>query len=232
MDCEKYAKHVTDCALGQLAPALESEVMGHMANCPTCRLAHERAQSAADLMNRGMDLLVAGQPSAHFAARLYARIAGEPATGSFWARRFPVAASVLLCVSLAAVVVMTNSKRDANQAPERKVEAVVSGSSSNVNAAGRSAAALHGPHPGESRPYTHASIAAQPEALVLPGQMAALDRFDEALRRYQAAGARAIAQQGDADQPMKVEQMKITPLEIKPIEVPAIPDSTNSWGGF
>jgi len=232
MDCEKYAEHLTACALGQSPPALQSELAAHIAGCVACRQAYERAQCAADLVNRGMKALVAGEPSPQFAARLRARVADERHTGNFWAGRFPIVASVLLCVTLAAIVAVAHFRHGGEPAPEPNAASVLPPAPSNMNALARPRPSLREARARESRSYARRSTAAQPEVLVAPGQMAALARFDEALQQYQAAGAHAIAQPDDTDEIMKIEQLQVPPIQVKAIEVPAISDSTGSWGGF
>ena len=223
---------MSGCALGQSPPLLQSELATHIANCAACRRAHERAQRAADLIDRGMELLVAGEPSPQFAARLYERMAVEPLARNFWARRFPIAASVLLGVSLAAVVVITYVNRRSYRKPEPIVTSLSSRAASELNAAPRFVGVTREPHPRKPGSDAHVSIAAHSEVLVAPGQMAALDRFDKAIQRYQSAGAHAIALHDDADQSTKVERLDVQPLEVQSIEVPAISEFTDSWGGF
>lgn len=232
MDCEKYAKCMIDSALGQLPPSREAELIAHMSDCAACRQAFKRAKQAAELVDRGMELLVEDEPSPQFAARLHARMAEEPRIGSFWARQFPIAASVLLFVSVVAVVAMTYRKRVTDRRSEPSVASLASRAASGVNAGARPFVALRTLRPRVSRSHARVSMAGQPEVLVAPGEMAALGRFDEALQRYQAAGARLAAQHDDADQPMKLERLEVSPLEVKPIEVPTIPEFTDSSGGF
>lgn len=232
MDCEKYAKCMIDSALGQLPPSREAEVIAHMSDCAACRQAFERAKQAAELVDRGMELLVEGEPSPQFAARLRARMAEEPRIGSFWARQFPIAAGVLLFVSVVAVVAMTYRERVTYRRSEPSVASLASGATSSVGAGARPFVALRTLRPRVSRSHMRISMAARPEVLVEPGQMAALDRFYEASRREQAAGARATTVRDDSDQPMNIEPMAAKPLEVEPIDMPAVSDFTDAWPGF
>ena len=234
MACKKYAGWVTDCAVGQLSALRKAELMAHVRDCAACREALERARQAAELADRGMELLVDGEPSAQFAVRLRSRMAEELPAGVGWTRRLTVAAGVALCVALVGVAAVNYLKRDARPvpAPAPSVSAVSSGSVKQAGTATGAIAATERRHVKQARLHRREAILDRPKVLVQPGQMAALDQFYEALRRQQAAGARAIALGDDADEPIKVPPIGVKPLELRPTKVPTVSHFADSWRGL
>jgi hypothetical protein len=232
MACEKYADWLTECALGELPASRQSEIMGHVRDCAVCRDALERAQQAAKLVDEGMKLLVGGEPSPQFAARLRSRIADESRIGAAWTRRVAVAGSVVLCLALVGVAAMRYLKRGPELAPQPSVSAVSSGAVNKARPASATVATTGARGTRKTGLHQRMRVLARPEVLVEPGQLAALDRFYEALQRYQAAGARAIALRDDSDQPMNVEPIAVKPLGVQPIKMPTVSSSTDSWPGF
>jgi predicted anti-sigma-YlaC factor YlaD len=122
--CEKYAEWMSDEALGALAPKHEAELLAHAAECEDCREAYQHARELAELVDRGVESLVAGEPSAHFATRLRARIApaAEPARASWLAWR-PIAAGLAMALVAAAVLVSYGPWRGKPQPPLAHVQA-------------------------------------------------------------------------------------------------------------
>ena len=234
MACKKYAGWVTDCALGQLAASRKAELMAHVRDCADCREALERARQAAELADRGVELLVAGEPSAQFAARLRSRIAEESPTRIGLTRRLAVAASVALCLALVGVAAVNYLKGDARPAPAPapRVSAVPSGSVKQARTATGAVAAIERRRVKQARLRRREAASAGARVLVQPGQMAALDELYEALQREQDAGARAVGLGGDADEPIKIPPIAVKPLELQPIEVPTVSIFGDSWPGL
>jgi hypothetical protein len=115
--CEKYTGWISDEALRRLAPGREGELLAHATECDDCRAAYEHARELAKLVDEGIESLVAGAPSAHFEARLRARIAEEHAPARFvWLGWKSM--SVALAVALvAAVVFVSYAPRSNNRRP-------------------------------------------------------------------------------------------------------------------
>jgi hypothetical protein len=79
MPCEKYSGWMTDAALGELRA--ERELLAHAMECDACREALSHARAVHDFVDRGVESLVAGEPSPHFATNLRRRIAALPMDG-------------------------------------------------------------------------------------------------------------------------------------------------------
>ena len=83
MDCQKKSGHmmdlIRDLALGEIHPQDGLALLAHVAECEACREAYNEAGALRSLVDRGVEKLVAGEPSPRFALRLSARLAAEPA---------------------------------------------------------------------------------------------------------------------------------------------------------
>lgn len=233
MGCEKYAGWLTDCALGQLPPSRASELLAHMHDCAACREALETAQQAAKAADHGMNLLVAGEPSPQFHARLRARIADEATAGSAVMRRLTVATSLALCAALVALASMSYLNRGPRPAPAPHASTVSPGGPVADNVTPPSpVVTVEKNHSKRWQLRRRAPASAVRQVIVEPGQRAALDRYLEALQRYQAAGVRMVARREDADSQLAPQPIEIQPLQIEPIRVPTIQGLGDSWQGF
>ncbi len=225
MVCEEYARRLTDAALGDLLASRRSELIAHTRACAKCRDVYERTQRAATLVDQGIETLVAGEPSPQFAARLRARIAGEPQGDHVAAVQWvPIVASALIFAAIATISLL---KYDGRRSPAPSAASVSSISSElHTNAISQSGVKVRPSH--SLRSHVHAVPSAQqPEVLVEPGQMAALLQLDEAIQKHSADAPRIVAQRARLSLPMQVE-----PLEIKSLDVSRIEDSVDPWGGY
>jgi len=109
-------KHVVDelSALldGALAPEARVAVESHLAACPACRAEQGRLAGALSALAR---LPAAPGPSPFFAARLAARLAGEPHAGllgrlAAWRWRLAIPAGGLAAAALAGVLVIRQQR--------------------------------------------------------------------------------------------------------------------------
>jgi hypothetical protein len=228
MGCEKYSGWMTDAAVGALGPEREPELLAHAAECNACREAYRYAQAVASFVDRGVDSLVAGEPSHHFVTRLRARIAAEPSRARPWLAYTPLAAAAV-AVAVVLAIVVRFPRRDITG--NRKSPAV-------------SSASVPAPQATELLPSTTPAITTEhrhnrlpsgvvavahpplPEVLVAKSQLdqlaVALDLSDGvAAGRIDAsklaAGYDAIAQ------PLEVKVIDIAPLENPPISDSASP---------
>ncbi|MGH9734809.1 MAG: anti-sigma factor family protein [Candidatus Acidiferrales bacterium] len=104
-ECEKHEQWISDAALGAFEPRRERELLAHAGECDACREAYQHARELAALIDRGVESLVAGEPSSHFAARLRSRIAGEQPRRQFaWLAWRPFAAGLVSVVALALLI--------------------------------------------------------------------------------------------------------------------------------
>ncbi|HEX5423196.1 MAG TPA: hypothetical protein VFW94_06585 [Candidatus Acidoferrales bacterium] len=102
---EEYERWIDDAAVGALDPRRERELLAHAGECDSCREAYQHARELAAMVDRGVESLVAGEPSPHFTTRLRARIAEEqPASRSIWPTWKPAAAGLVSAVALAVLI--------------------------------------------------------------------------------------------------------------------------------
>lgn len=158
-ECEKYGDWLLDATLGAVAPERERALTAHMAQCEPCRKAYEQARQFAVAVDRGVESLVAGEPSPHFAARLHARMAGEQPEPRFaWLTWKPAAAALALACILAVagiVWIATHRNPAPNAVPSAREIASVRTPSTQVG----SAAKPHSGTPASSQ--TRSSLSAQ-----------------------------------------------------------------------
>jgi Putative zinc-finger len=227
--CSQYSDWLTDAALGELASGSEAELLAHAANCDACREAYNHARELSaftDQIDRGVELLVAGEPSPHFNSRLRARLAEEASAPRFnWFAWAPVAAgTIALGVVLVVFALWTHHAVPATPVSS-EVAVNTTAASANTNsphafgfakgagspAANPSATIVH------HRSHLHASPASS-EVVVPPGQLAAAIQFADAVHAGRIDGAKLVA----------AEQQLNAPLEIKPIEIaPLSPSSSD-----
>ncbi len=224
--CEKYGDWMRDAALGALAPRREREMLAHVDDCEACRKSYEDARELASVVDRGLESLVAGEPSPHFAARLRARIAEEPsAARSAWFIWRPAGAALALAALIATVVFFRGSPQQANPRPTSALIRPESSSKASPSAlnepsprshalAGRSmVAASRAPH--RQLVAGHEPPRHDPEVIVPPGQLEAIMQFAAEIHSGRIDGKQLIAAQKDMNKPIEIQ-----PLEIKPIEIP------------
>ena len=104
---KQYEAWIDDAAVGALDPRRERELLAHTNECDGCREAYQHARELAALVDRGVESLVAGEPSPHFATHLRGRIAQEqPASRSMRSTWTPAAAGLVSAVAIAVLIVL------------------------------------------------------------------------------------------------------------------------------
>jgi anti-sigma factor RsiW len=218
--CEKYTDWLSDAALGELAPSRESKLLAHAAECEACREAYQSAQDLAAFVDRGVESLVAGEPSLYFATRLRTRMVEEHTHPRFaWLRSKPVAASLLVAAVAAVVVVSRGPQRHHAEPVAVSLEAGASSNSSTNPPRVRRGYSISGSReattaqPDLRRRYVGSPR--QPKVLVPPGELDAILQFAKAVRSGQIDGKKLLAAQQDTEQPLEM-----TPIEIAPLTSP------------
>ena len=245
-DCKKYVGRIDDAALGALDPSHERELLSHAGECDACREAYQRARELAALVDRGVESLVAGEPSPHFTSRLRARIADERPDARFtWPTWKPLTAGLATAATVAALWVFL--------APSHKKLP-----SKSTLPALNIASAVPVEVPTPTKPTTKApesdrlytterlrhsgtQFAAQqrhsirrrhspgePEVLVPPGQLAAVMQLVSDIRAGRIDAKKLVAEQAELRDEMQ-KPIDIPPIEVKPIEVPPVSSGVDRW---
>ena len=233
MACEKYSSWMTDAALGALAPWREPELLAHTAECDVCREAYEHARNVVAFVDRGVESLVSGEPSARFSARLRARIAeGSAPAHTRWAVWVPATAGALAL----AIVILGLVMRSPRHSNPNSGMAVTHGNQSSLP---QSVAVNPLPQPAMNHLSRvshahHANRSAalhtkKPEVLVQPGQFEAVLQYADALRSGRIDGDKLIAAQQSLVQPLEVAPIEIPPLDAPKNDSDAA-DPTNNSG--
>lgn len=194
----------------------------------------------AALVDRGVESLVAGQPSPQFAARLRARIAEEePAPRFAWLTWRPITSGVVAAAVLAALwlflaprhgTLPTKSGKPvptvaSTVPPETHAPGVDSTNAAQRNQGYAAAARRHSrtllvaqQRRGIRRPHSPA----EPEVLVPPGQLEAVMQLAADIRSGRIDGKQFVAEQTEAQKNMQ-KPIDIPRMEIKPIEIAPLP---------
>lgn len=188
----------------------------------------------AALVDRGVESLVAGQPSPQFAARLRARIAEEESAPRFaWLTWRPIASGVVAAAVLAALwlflaprhgTLPTKSGKPvptvaSTVPPETHAPGVDSTNAAQRNQGYAAAARRHSrtllvaqQRRGIRRPHS----SSEPEVLVPPGQLEAVMQLAADIRSGRIDGKKFVAEQIEAQKDMQ-KPINIPPLQITPL---------------
>jgi len=245
MDCQKKSEQmierINDFALGELSPKRELELLAHVAECEACREAYDHAKAVRSLVDRGVETLVAGEPSAQFMARLRARIASEPAPKSWswdaWRvgeqasrQTLSYALGALVLATLLIVVVMGLPRRHVSAPDVAEVTPTISPSPSVATNSPKTSAIPERPRKKlASVPAPSPRIQREPEVLVPKGELLAVVQFYEEVHSRPVDSERLYAAQQEPQKPLELKPIEITPLE--PLETPEA-DSDKGPGLF
>ncbi|MGA7064281.1 MAG: hypothetical protein WA785_16280 [Candidatus Acidiferrales bacterium] len=223
MSCGKYSGWLTDAALGELAAGREPELLAHVMECEACREALGHARKVREFVDRGVESVVAGEPSPGFEMRLRRRIAREACPvewdGKAWA---PLAAGALtVAVFLIFITARVAHRRDGNAGVASSVSTTVptvASSTAPVESAAnvRGARATGTARSTERAVHARGTSARTPIIIVPKGQLAAAARLSEAIKSGRVDGTQLLAVQRDYRQPLDVKPIEIAPLETAP----------------
>jgi hypothetical protein len=225
MSCEKYSGWMTDAALGELRAEREPELLAHAMECDACREALNHAREVRQFIDRGVESLVAGEPTPQFATNLRRRIAQESEPlRSPWAGWAPVVAGALaLAVVLAIIVARRPVHNESNPSVPSAVNTIsvppeaVTASAANPQNARQTA----GADESERRVRARTPTPALPETIVPKGQFAAVVQLSAAINSGRIDGNQLLAAQQEYEKPLAVK-----PIEIAPMEIPALDAAT------
>jgi hypothetical protein len=229
MDCQKKSEQMTErinsFALGELGSKSELELLAHVAECEARRESHDHAKAVRALVDRGVETLVAGEPSPQFMARLRARIAAEPAPrrwswdpSKIWeqASRRPLsyAAGAAVLATILAGLVMGLPRRHASALTVAEVTATIPAPPSAATDSSESSAnPEHPPRKLASRSVPSRRNRREPEVLVPKGELLAVAQFYEAVHSGRVDGDQLYAAQQETQKPIEVKPIEIAPLE-------------------
>jgi hypothetical protein len=230
MSCEKYSGWMTDAALGELRAEREPELLSHAMECDACRQALGKARRVRDFVDRGVDLLVAGEPSPQFATRLRRRIAQESEPLRIpWAAWTPIVAGGLALAALLLIMVAHKSVHNGSNPGVASAVKPISAPPAALNAsdvtpqnAKRTVGSRDSARAAGARPAT----AVLPEIIVPEGQLFAAAQLGAAINSGRVDGNQLLAAQQEDDKPLEMK-----PIEIAPLEIPALDDATEKPSG-
>ena len=225
MSCEKYTGWMTDAALGEPCAEGESELLAHAMECDACRESLGRARQMRGFVDRGVEALVAGEPSPQFTRHLRRRIAQESRPQrSAWTVWAPaIAGSLALAVVLAVMVARRPVHNESNPNIASAVNPISAPPGAvTASVAGRRNAERTEPTSDSRRSaQTRAASPTRPEIIVPRGQLAAAAQLSAAINSGRVDGNQLLAAQQEYARPLQVH-----PIEIAPLEIPALDDVT------
>jgi len=178
-------------------------------------------------VDRGVESLVAGEHSPHFATNLRRRIAQESESRrSPWMAWAPVLASALaLAVLLAIMVTRTPLHNRSNPNIASAVNPVPAPSDAPTSSAARPQILKRSESKRESahRVQARAATTALPEIIVPQGQLAAAMQLSAAVNSGRVDRNQLLAANQEYEKPLEVR-----PIEIVPLEIPALADATEN----
>jgi len=218
MACEKYSSWITGAALGGLRPAEEAELRAHAFGCSGCRSEWERMRVLVAAVDRSVEAMAAGAPSAEFAARLRARIAEEPAPTSWPFLTWPrLSAAALAAAAAVAAVLLVRAPERAHPsspisvdmpAPVAPPRPAQGGVTPERTAASARAGSDHGRIRGQSRSNTFSM-----DVLVPSGQLSAALRLSEGVEAGTIDGEQLSQLTAQSAEPLAVKALVVAPLE-------------------
>jgi putative zinc finger protein len=245
MDCPKKSEQMTermnDFALGELSSKSEIELLAHVAECEACRETYDHAKAVRSAVDRGVETLVAGEPSPQFMARLRARIATEPApTRLNWGAwriwepatqgRLSYAAGAVVLATILAVLLIGLPRRHVSGSAVAEVTPRTSASPSVATDPPKTSVFPEQPRKKLASGSVGASrIRREPEVLVPKGELLAVARFYEAVHSTPVDSEQLYAAQEEPQKPLELKPIEIRPLE--PLETP-VADSDKGPGLF
>ena len=239
-DCKKYVERIDDAALGALDPSHERELLSHAGECDACREAYQRARELAALVDRGVESLVAGEPSPHFTSRLRARIADERPDARFTRPTWkPLTAGLATAVTVAVLWVFlapSHTKLPSKSTlPASNIASAVPHEVPTPANPTTKAAEPDRPYATETPRHSGTRLLAQqrrhnirptqspgePEVLVPPGQLEAVMQLASDIRSGRIDGKKFVVEQAEAQENIQ-KPIHIAPIEIEPIEIPPL----------
>lgn len=236
MACERYEDALTETAAGA-PPAADLE--SHLANCARCREELEELRRTLALVDSDLRQLVAAEPSPGLAVRIRLATAETRASGGLPA--FALQALAAGAVLAALVFALLRSHEPATTPVARLTPRPPQAEGTPLPApapqAHEARPALLPGRPVEAMRHSpasaHTALPPEPEVLVPPGQVEALQRLAALVSRERIAPpSLAAVEQGSPElaalSPIEVRSVEITPLEIVPLD--AAEDSGTSQG--
>lgn len=245
-NCAQFRDRITDAAADLLSAGLRSDFEAHTRDCAACRQEFRRMQALLQAINTGVSASVAGEPSPQLMAGVRRRIAEQPCRAPVWLPRSGWLTVVGAFAALAIALFAARTWHEFNRAVirDRTIPVVASATSShsatpptNRGLAAESAASTpyRKPLPAmvrRSSQQVPRRLAPEPEIIVEPGQMRAILRFAAASQSGQINGAKLLADQKKATDPLAIKPLTIAPLKIAALaDDAASPSSGSSEGG-
>ena len=223
MPCEKYSGWLTDAALGELRTEREPELLAHAMECDACREALSHARQVRDFVDRGVESLVAGEPSPHIRHESAAphragiRIAALPMDGMGTSHRRRPRARHRIWQSWSRANLFTTDPNLSLASTVNPISAppeAVTASATNPQNAEQTTRTHDRGRSSRVRPLT----TALPEIIVPKGQLSAAAELSAAIVTGRVDGSQLLAARQEYDKPLEVKAIEIAPMETPALD--------------
>ena len=212
MACEKYSDSITELAAGGVNPRRERELLLHAGECEICYEAYQHAREVFSVLDRGVETLVAGEPSPYFSARLRARIADRRAFSTRRNSWVLVGTGALAAIFLVFILVSRLPLRTSSN-PSVATNTPVPALKPEINVTPQNLLRTpRNPQLGRAS-YAAETERLSQEVLVPRGQLAAALQLGDAVNGGGMDGEQLLASQHELG-----KQLEVKPLEIAPLE--------------
>ncbi|MGC1106123.1 MAG: hypothetical protein WA876_06260 [Candidatus Acidiferrales bacterium] len=236
--CAQFRECMADAAL---SGSFHTDLEAHVRDCAACREEFRRVQTLLQAINDGVSASVAAEPSSQLLANVRQRIASQQHRAPAWWSRSAWLTAAGACVALAIFLFAARTLHKFNRPLRDYAPSPIAASST----PGHSAASPNrGPtvESATSAPprksalvvVRHSSLrtlhcpASEPEIIVDPGQMQAILRFAAALQSGKIDGAKLLADQKQAAEPLEIKPLTIAPLKIAALTDDVAPPASGS----
>ncbi|MGB6483195.1 MAG: hypothetical protein WBE86_06880 [Candidatus Acidiferrales bacterium] len=240
--CAQFRECMADAAL---SGSLRSDFDAHVRDCVACREEFNRVQTLLQAVNDGVSASVAAEPSSQLLANVRQRIAAQQHRAPAWWRQRAWLTAGGACVALAVFLFAARTLHKFNRSLPNAAPNPIAASSTPGHSAlppNRSPAVESATSAPPRKParvvVRHSSLrtlhrpALEPEIIVDPGQTQAILRFAAALQSGQIDGAKLLADQKRAAEPLEIKPLTIAPLKIAALADDAAPPASgNSQSG-
>jgi hypothetical protein len=236
--CAKFSELMIDAASDALSAGDRAGFDAHVGECAACRDEFLRLQALLRTIDERVSASVAAEPSSGLIARVRQWIAEEPHRAPSWQprRAWMVAAGACAALAMLFLTVRVLHRFDRphiDNVPSPIASVTPKGSVPTLNPAPtvESARAVPPRRPlllaRHSSPRTLQRPGPEPQVIVEPGQTEAIVRFVAAARRGQIDGARLLADNKKAAEPLEIKPLTIVPLQIATLKDDSEPSASD-----
>lgn len=240
-NCEKIRERMPDAVVDALSGRIHAAFDAHVADCAACAKEFQRVRTLSQAIDRGLSAGLSVEPSPQLISNVRRQIAAQPHRAMSWWQRRAWLTAAGVCATLAILVLTVRSRREFNRTANDHATSSINVPSTpkptvypRVDPVVQAAAAAR-PRARAVPVVSHAlhqahEKSAGPAIIVQPGQMRAVLRLAKATQNGQIDGAKLLADQKNAAEPIDIKPLVIAPLKIAALDDETMPDTGGEKG--